>query len=111
MFERVYINSDGALRHIEGTQASLYLYARAEEFGRKPRSSGSIKIGYGAEDINIKDCINEAASRTLSHLYYKPIKTGKYLVCFKPEAFLDLLTAFSNIYNARSIIDGISLSS
>ena len=110
MFERVYINSDGALRHIEGTQASLYLYARAEESGRKPRSSGSIKIGYGAEDINIKDCINEAASRTLSHLYYKPIKTGKYLVCFKPEAILDLLTSFSNIYNARSIIDGISLS-
>ncbi len=108
--ERVYINSDGALRHIKSTQASLYLYARAEEPGRKPRSSGSIKVGYGAEDININECINEAASRTISHLNYKPIKTGKYLVCFKPEAFLDLITAFSNIYNARAIIDGISLS-
>ncbi len=109
IFERVYINSDGALRHMECTQASLYLYARAEEIGKKPRSSGSIKVGYGAEDININECINEAASKTLSHLNYKPIKTGKYLVCFKPEAFLDLITAFSNIYNARSIIDGVSL--
>ncbi|KGG13838.1 TldE/PmbA protein [Prochlorococcus sp. SS52] len=109
-YERVYINSDGAFRHMESTQASLYLYARAEEEGRKPRSSGSIKLAYAADDINIEECINEAAEKTLRHLNYQPIKTNKYLICFKPEAFLDLLTSFSNIYNARSIIDGISLS-
>ena len=109
-FERIYINNDGALRHIQGTQASLYLYARAQEHGRKPRSSGSIKLGYGVSDIDIESCINEAANKTINHLNYKPVKTGKYLICFSPEAFLDLITAFSNIYNARSIIDGISLS-
>ena len=54
--------------------------------------------------------IDEAAKKTIDHLDYKPINTGKYLVCFKPEAFIDLINAFSNIFNARSIIDGISLS-
>ncbi len=109
-FERAYINSEGAIRHLHGTQASLYLYAKAQEEGKKPRSSGSIKLGYGASDIDINDCIKEAAEKTLNHLNYKPVKTGRYLVCFKPEAFLDLITSFSNIYNARSIIDGVSLS-
>ena len=110
-YQRIYINSDGALRNLERTQASIYLYSLSEEVGKKPRSSGSIKIGYGVNDLDIEDCINEAANKTISHLNYKPITTGKYLVCFSPEAFLDLISAFSNIFNARQILDGISLSS
>ncbi|WP_269622898.1 TldD/PmbA family protein [Prochlorococcus marinus] len=109
-YERVYINSEGAVRHMLLTQASLYLFARAEENGRKPRSSGSIKLAHGVNELDINNCIKEAATRTIDHLDYHPITTGKYLVCFKPEAFLDLITAFSNIYNARSVIDGVSLS-
>ena len=61
-------------------------------------------------NLNFDDCINEAALKTISHLNYEPVKTGKYLVCFSPEAFLDLIGAFSNMFNARSVIDGISLS-
>ena len=34
------------------SQAALYLYARAEEKNKKPRSSGSVKLGYGADDMN-----------------------------------------------------------
>ena len=37
--ERIYLNSDGALRQVQRSQASLYLYARAEETGRKPRKA------------------------------------------------------------------------
>ncbi len=110
-YERLYLNSLGSLRFHRNTQSSLYLYAKAQESHRKPRSGGSIKIGYGYEDINVEECIEEAANRTLSHLNYEPINTGKYLVCFSPEAFLDLMYAFSNIFNARSVLDGISLSS
>ena len=109
--ERIYLNSEGALRHMHGTQASLYLYARAEESGRKPRSGGAMRLALGSADLDLSGCIKEAAERTISHLNYKPIDTGRYLVCFKPEAFLDLLGAFSSMMNARSIIDGISLSS
>ena len=109
-YERIYANSDGAFRNYSKSQATLYLYARAEEKDKKPRSSGSIKIGYGVEDIDIESCIKEAASKTIAHLDYSSIKTGKYLICLSPEAFLTIINAFSSIFNARSIIDGISLS-
>ena len=109
-YERIYANSDGAFRNHSKSQAALYLYARAEEKNKKPRSSGSVKLGYGVEDIDIESCINEASKKTVAHLDYSSIKTGKYLVCLSPEAFLTLVNAFSSIFNARSVIDGVSLS-
>ncbi len=109
-FKRVYANSEGASRSYEKSQAALYLYARAEEKGRKPRSSGAVRIGYGIDDIDINSCIEEAANKTISHLNYSNIETGKYKVCLTPEAFLTLLSAFSSIFNARSILDGVSIS-
>ena len=108
--ERVYLNSEGALRHMQRTQASLYLYARAEETGRKPRSGGAVRVAAGSDDLDVAGCIREAADRTVSHLNYQPIDTGRYLVCFTPEAFLDLIGAFSSLVNARSVLDGVSLS-
>ncbi len=109
-FRRIYANSDGAQRSYEKCQAAIYLYARAEENNRKPRSSGSVKIGYGLDDLDINSCINEAAEKTISHLNYSPIDTGKYKICFSPESFLTLINAFSSMFNARSIIDGVSIS-
>ena len=109
-YERVYINSEGALRQMSRSQTSIYLYARAEEKGNKPRSSGALRLSLGLQDLDIEGCINEAAERTINHLNYRPIETGKYLVCFTPEAFLELIGAFSSMFNARSIIDGVSLS-
>ncbi len=108
--ERIYLNSDGAFRQQKLSTASLYLYARAEESGRKPRSAGAVRLAYGAGDLDIAGCINEAAERTISHLNYAPISTGHYTCVFSPEAFLDLIGAFSNLFNARSVLDGVSLS-
>ena len=110
VYERIYANSDGAFRNYSKSQAVLYLYARAEEKNRKPRSSGSVKLGYGVDDIDIDSCIKEASNKTVDHLDYSPIRTGKYLICLSPEAFLTMINAFSSIFNARSVIDGVSLS-
>ncbi len=107
--ERIYINSEGANRHMKLTQSSIYLYAKAEEKNKKPRSAGGIKINSSLEDLDIKSCITETSNKLISHLNYKPIKTKKYLICFTPEAFLQLISAFSSMFNARSIIDGLSL--
>jgi len=109
-YERIYANSDGALRNYSKSQAALYLYARAEEEDKKPRSSGSVKLAYGVDDIDIESCIKEASRKTIAHLNYSSIKTGKYLICLAPEAFLTMMNAFSSMFNARSIIDGVSLS-
>ncbi|MFM7548486.1 MAG: TldD/PmbA family protein [Cyanobacteriota bacterium] len=109
--ERLYLNSDGACRQQQLTTASVYLYARAEETGRKPRSAGAVRLAYGAPDLDIAGCIDEAAERTISHLDYAPITTGRYTCVFSPEAFLDLIGAFSSLFNARAVLDGVSLSS
>ncbi len=109
--ERIYLNSNGACRQQQLTTASVYLYARAEETGRKPRSAGAVRLAYGASDLDIAGCIDEAAERTISHLDYAPIDTGRYTCVFSPEAFLDLIGAFSSLFNARAVLDGVSLSS
>ena len=108
--ERLYLNSEGACRHQTLTTASLYLYARAEEAGRKPRSSGAVRLAYGTTELDIAGCIEEAAERTIAHLDYAPIETGYYICVFSPEAFLDLIGAFSSLFNARAVLDGVSLS-
>ncbi len=108
--DRLYINSAGACRQQRLTTASLYLYARAEEAGRKPRSSGAVRLAYGAADLDVAGCVQEAAERTIAHLDYAPIRTGRYTCVFGPEAFLDLIGAFSSLFNARAVLDGVSLS-
>ncbi len=107
--ERIYINSEGANRYMKLSQSSIYLYAKAEEENKKPRSAGGIRINTNITDLDIKSCIKQTSDKIVSHLNYKPIETNKYLICFSPEAFLQLINAFSSMFNARSIIDGISL--
>ena len=107
--ERLYINSDGATRHMKLSQSSIYLYAKAEEENKKPRSAGGIRINSNLEELDIQSCIKETSDKLISHLNYKAIDTKKYLICFTPEAFLQLISAFSSMFNARSIIDGLSL--
>jgi len=107
--ERIYINSEGANRHMKLTQSSIYLYAKAEEENKKPRSAGGIRINSDLKELDIDSCINETSEKLISHLNYKSIETNKYLICFTPEAFLQLIGAFSSMFNARSIIDGLSL--
>jgi PmbA protein len=43
-------------------------------------------------------------------LDYEKITSGKYPVVFSGDAFLSLLDAFSNLFNAQSILDNRSLS-
>ncbi|AFZ52343.1 TldD/PmbA family protein [Cyanobacterium aponinum] len=108
--ERFYLNSDGALREENRTFTSLYLYAKTEQENKKPRSGGAYKVANSLEKLDIEGCFQETVEKTLSHLDYQPIKSGKYRVVFSPEAFLSLLGAFSNLYNAQNILDKQSLS-
>ena len=91
--ERIYINSEGARRHMKLSQSSIYLYAKAEENNKKPRSAGGVRVNSDLKDLDINSCIKETSEKLISHLNYKPIETNKYLVCFSPEAFLQLISA------------------
>ncbi len=108
--ERFYFNCESAFRYTKISQSSIYLYAMAQQENRKPRSAGSVRISNCFDDLDINGCINEAAEKTIAHLNYQNISTDKYLVCFTPEAFLDLIGAFSTMFNARSVLDGVSIS-
>jgi PmbA protein len=108
--DRFYLNSDGARRQESRSYASVYLYTKTEQEGRKPRSAGAFRVSSRLENLDIEGCIEEAREKTLAHLDYKPIATGKYLVVFAPRAFLSLVGAFSNLFNAQSVLDKQSLS-
>lgn len=108
--ERFYLNSDGALRSEGRTYASIYLYSKTEQEGRKPRSAGAVRVESGLDKLDVAGCLQEAAEKTISHLDYERIPSGKYQVVFSADAFLSLLSAFSNLFNAQSILDNRSLS-
>jgi PmbA protein len=108
--ERFYLNSDGSNRHETKSYASIYLYSKTEQEGKKPRSAGAFKMSHGLETLDIQGCLKEAEEKTISHLNYQKIPTGKYRVVWSPEAFISLINAFSNLYNAQSILDHRSLS-
>ena len=108
--ERFYLNSEGAQRSEERTYASIYLYGKTEQEGRKPRAAGAMRFKNGVSQLDVAGCTKEAAEKTISHLDYEKIESGKYPVVFSADAFLSLLSAFSNMYNAQSILDNRSLS-
>jgi PmbA protein len=105
-----YLNSDGAMRTESSSYSTVYLYSKTEEENRKPRSAGAFRISTKLDALDVSGCIKETADKTISHLNYEKIKTGKYKVVFSPDAFLSLLGAFSNLFNAQSILDNQSLS-
>ena len=107
--DRFYLNSEGALRKEERSYATVFLYATTEEEGKKPRSAGSYKVSSSVAKLSVDDCLQEAAQKTISHLDYHKITTGKYPIVFSGEAFLSLLGAFSNLFNAQSVLDNRSL--
>jgi PmbA protein len=108
--DKFYVNSDGALRREAKSYSSIYLYSKTEQAGKKPRSAGAYRMSRGLDQLDIAGCLQEVTEKTVSHLDYEKVKSGKYLVAFSPEAFLSLLGAFSNIFNAQSILDKQSLS-
>ncbi|MGG6296600.1 TldD/PmbA family protein [Leptolyngbya sp. AN02str] len=108
--DRFYLNSEGARRNEGHSVASIYLYSKTEQEGRKPRSAGAFRVSRALDGLDIAACVQEAAEKTISHLAYDKVKTGKYPVVFSPDAILSLLGAFSNLFNAQNVLDKQSLS-
>jgi PmbA protein len=108
--DQFYLNSDGAVRSDSRSYTSLYLYTKTEQEGKKPRSAGAFELSHSFAKLDVQKCIDEAAEKTISHLDYQKVASGKYTIVFSPDAFLSLLGAFSNLFNAQSILDNQSLS-
>lgn len=108
--KRFYLNSQGSLRQEGRSYAVIYLYSRTEEEGKKPRGASAMKISRGLETLDVNGCLKEVTEKTISHINYQTIPSGKYTIVFSPKAFLSLIGAFSNLFNAQNILDNQSLS-
>lgn len=107
---RVYLNSDGSLRFEASNISYAYLYSLAQRPDGKPRSAGESVVSVTAPELDLKKCVQVVADKTKDFLNYKTVPSGQYKVVFKPEAFLSLLGAFSNMFNAQRVLDKQSLS-
>jgi PmbA protein len=107
---KFYFNSLGAFKAEDKNISFCYFYPLAQEEGKIAREAGHVSIVNGFQNLNVDECAEKAITKTQNHLKYKNIKTGKYQVVFSPEAFLNLLNSFSNLFNAQNILDKKSLS-
>ncbi|MFY0609515.1 MAG: TldD/PmbA family protein [Candidatus Atelocyanobacterium thalassa] len=107
---RFYLNSNSALRQEDLSYTAIYFYSRTEAEGKKPRGASSIKISRDFATLDIECCLQELIEKTLSHLNYQSVPSGKYTVIFSPTAFLSLINSFTNLFNAQNILDKQSLS-
>lgn len=105
-----YLNSGGVFLVDANRSAYCYLYTKTNEAGKKPRSAGDMVVSHEIKTLPISECVRVVAEKTLSHLSYVSVATGKYPIVFSPGAFLDLFGAFSNFVNAQSVLDKQSLS-
>jgi len=107
--KRFYLNSLGARRENSFQNAWSYLYLLAEAEGKKARKAYAYEQGLSFSKLDTFQCVKDTIEKGKFVLDYVPAVTGKTLVCFHPKAFLTLISAFSNIWNARLILDGKSL--
>lgn len=107
--DHFYANSLGVTRSQSDTAVSAYLYARGQVDGYKPRAAGHWGEEYSLSELNLNKIAQEAGNSLLMHLRPIKVPSGKFPVVFSGRAFLDLLSAFSNLFSAQNIIDKQSL--
>ena len=92
--ERFYLNSDGAMRQESRAATSIYLSSKTEQAEKKPRSASAFKISRSLKELDIDACLKEVSDKTISHLDYQTISSGKYLVIFSPESLFEFAGCF-----------------
>lgn len=107
---RFYFNSNGVFRYQDISSAYCYFYPLAEQENKIPRQLGHLAVADCFQNLDWSECAKSAVEKTSKHLNYQKVKSGNYTVIFAPEAFLSLVNAFSNFFNAQNILDKKSLS-
>lgn len=108
-FEQFYFNSLNSFRYQKTSYAMCYFYPLAHEDNKIPRQLGHVSLADNFKNLNYLECAHIAVEKTKKYLNYEKVTSGNYSVLFSPEAFLDLVGAFSNFFNAQNILDNKSL--
>ena len=107
--ERFYFNSANSFRKELISSAFCYYYPQAQEENRLPRQHGQVVIAKNFKSLDYINCAKKSVEKTQKHLSYAKVQPGKYTVIFAPEAFLDLVSSFSNFFNGQNMLDKKSL--
>jgi PmbA protein len=106
---KFYYNSLGSKRFEQMHSVSCYLYSKTEEQNKKPRDAYVVQVKNHYSDLKFESLCTELVDKTRSHLDYTSTRNGSFLVVFSADAFLALLDAFSNMFNAQDVLDAQSL--
>ena len=109
-YEKFYFNSDNAFRHQTISSSFCYFFPLAQEENKVPRQLGHVTQAYYFKELDYSNCAKIALEKTIKYLNYEKVQSGNYTVVFAPEAFLDIVGAFANFFNAQNILDNKSLS-
>lgn len=87
-------------------------YAYAMALGKKngsPKSAFYFTAGKSPQDLKLSNTPARISRDMELLLTAKPVKSGKYAVIFRNDAFGSLLSAFAPMFSAKSVQKGLSL--
>ncbi|AKI97172.1 TldD/PmbA family protein [Kosmotoga pacifica] len=105
----IYIaNSSGMEVYSKSDGGHIFAMALGKR-NDSPKSVFYFKVGKKPQDLGLSD-ITTRISRDMELLFTaKPVKSGKYAVIFRNDAFGSLLSTFSPMFSAKSVQKGFSL--
>ncbi|RKX39271.1 MAG: TldD/PmbA family protein [Thermotogae bacterium] len=106
--EEYYIfNTKGVQKYEAVVGGDSYVYLVASD-GKAPKRGLKVKILSKPDDLDPKQLASEAASEAISQLGASSIKSGKYPVLFRRDAFASLFSAFLRMFSAEHVQKGLS---
>lgn len=105
--EYYVFNTKGVQKHETVVNGDSYVYLVASD-GRVPKRGLKVKILSKPDDLDPKQLASEAASEAISQLGASSIKSGKYPVLFRRDAFASLFSAFLRMFSAEQVQKGLS---
>lgn len=105
--KRIIRNSNGLNLENNDDGAHAYINVVIKD-GEETKTGYSLRSFKDFSEFNPQELAKEAVERALSLLGSKSIKSGKYDVIIKNEAFVDLLEVMGGIFSAEAIDKGMS---
>lgn len=101
-------NSKGLELEQKNNYIMAYANAIAEKDGQT-KTAGEVFVGFDWNKFSPNEVAQSAASKAISNLGAKSIKSGEYKAIIQNEAFIDLFSAFIGSFFAENVQKGFSL--
>ncbi|AKI97559.1 TldD/PmbA family protein [Kosmotoga pacifica] len=107
--EEIYIaNSRGLDLYSKNDGGHVFAMGLASN-GENPKSSFNALVGKEIGDLDIEALSDRIVSDLKVLMNSSPVKSGKYNVIFRNDAFASFMSAFSDMFSAENVQKGLSL--